>query len=95
MPNFIDYGTHDISLDIRKLERWALEREQHDENYDDFVRKLSDKICAIEKKLENSDQSIYEKIHQLGGCDASDEWSKGWDAAITEVLNLIEKTHEN
>ena len=53
MANFINYETHGITLDIRNLERWALEREQHDENYDDFVRKLSDRIITIENKLDN------------------------------------------
>ena len=69
MPDFIDYGTHGISLDIRKLERWALEREQHEENFDIFAKKLSDKICAIEKKLES-------------GCGAK---NNGWNHAAVLI----------
>lgn len=65
MPNFINYDSHGIGLDIRKLEQWALEREQHDENYDDFVRKLSDRIITIENKLDN-------------GCGAK---NNGWNHA--------------
>ena len=35
----------------------------------------------------------YEKINQLGGCDASDEWSKGWDAAVTAALEILERSN--
>lgn len=34
---------------------------------------------------------LWETIHAAGGCDAQDEWSKGWDAAITEVLQILEE----
>lgn len=36
-------------------------------------------------------QKAIEAIHNLGGCDASDEWSKGYDAGITAALDAIEK----
>ena len=29
------------------------------------------------------------KIHEAGGCDARDDYGKGWDAAITEALNIL------
>lgn len=29
------------------------------------------------------------KIHEAGGCDAQDDYGKGWDAAITEVLGIL------
>ena len=63
MPDFIDYGTHGISLDVRKLERWALEREQHDENYDNFVQRLSDRIITIENKLDNGCGATVKRGH--------------------------------
>lgn len=28
-------------------------------------------------------------IHNAGGCDAKDEYSKGWDNAITHVLDIL------
>lgn len=31
------------------------------------------------------------EIHRAGGCDAEDEYSRGWDAAITEAIQIIEK----
>lgn len=36
-------------------------------------------------------QKACEAIHNLGGCDASEEWSKGYDAGITAALDAIKK----
>lgn len=40
-------------------------------------------------------QKACEAIHNLGGCDASDELSKGYDAGITVALNAIEEMPDN
>jgi len=40
-------------------------------------------------------QKACEVIHNLGGCDASDEWSQGYDAGITAALNAIEEMPDN
>ena len=29
------------------------------------------------------------KIHEAGGCDAQDDYSRGWDAGITEALDIL------
>lgn len=34
---------------------------------------------------------ILKEIHNLGGCDATDDYSKGWDDAIDAVLDKIEE----
>lgn len=39
----------------------------------------------IEKK------KLWDEINEIGGCDAEDEWSKGWDSAITEALHIVEE----
>lgn len=31
------------------------------------------------------------EIHNIGGCDAEDEYAQGWDAAIDEAIRIIEK----
>ena len=36
-------------------------------------------------------QKAIKAIHNLGGCDASDEWSKGYDAGITVALDAIKE----
>lgn len=35
-------------------------------------------------------KEVYQKLHDAGGCDASDEWSKGYDAAIDVAIEIIE-----
>ena len=29
------------------------------------------------------------KIHEAGGCDATDEYSRGYDDAVTTALNIL------
>lgn len=42
------------------------------------------------KKYIDTD-ALYEKIHNIGGCDALPEtWAEGWDKAIDGCLNLLE-----
>lgn len=36
-----------------------------------------------------SRKAMYKALHSLGGCDAGDEWSKGWDEAINEAINEL------
>ena len=36
-----------------------------------------------------SRQSVYDMLHGLGGCDASDEWSNGWDKAIDTAIGEL------
>ena len=35
--------------------------------------------------------ALWNSINATGGCDVQDEWSKGWDAAITEALRILEE----
>ena len=37
-----------------------------------------------------SRKAVYEMLHGLGGCDAEDEWSKGWDKAIDTAIDGLE-----
>ena len=39
---------------------------------------------------ENIHRAIIEELNRIGGCDASDEWSKGWDAAIEAAIKIAE-----
>ena len=29
------------------------------------------------------------KLHEAGGCDAQDDYSRGWDTGITEALDIL------
>ena len=43
------------------------------------------------KKEKKKYRKILLKLHDIGGCDAADGFSKGWDAAISEAISIIEK----
>lgn len=32
---------------------------------------------------------IFRRIHGLGGCDASESFSRGWDAAVTSCEDVV------
>lgn len=34
---------------------------------------------------------ILSRLHEAGGCDAQDDYSKGWDEAITEAIRIVEE----
>ena len=36
-------------------------------------------------------QDVYEMLNNIGGCGATDEYFKGWDAAIDGAINELEK----
>lgn len=42
------------------------------------------------EEKENIRRAIIEELNRIGGCDATDEWSKGWDAAIGEAIKIAE-----
>ena len=39
---------------------------------------------------ENIRKTIIEELNRIGGCDATDDWSKGWDAAIEAAIKIAE-----
>lgn len=36
-------------------------------------------------------KAIIEKLNEIGGCDASDDFGKGWDKAIDAAVKAVEK----
>lgn len=36
-------------------------------------------------------RAIIEKLNEIGGCDATDDWGKGWDKAIDTAVKAVEK----
>lgn len=47
---------------------------------------LKETVKEIEKDTARECLKI---LHSIGGCDATEEWSKGWDAAIDEAYKEI------
>lgn len=35
-------------------------------------------------------KAIYDAVNDIGGCDATEEWAKGYDSAIDAVMGIIE-----
>lgn len=35
-------------------------------------------------------EEVFQKLHDAGGCGATDEWSKGYDEAIGVAIGIIE-----
>jgi len=56
-----------------------------------FEDSIIPKTWKAEKPLDrNKVLEILKRIHEAGGCDAADEYSRGWDAAITEAIRIVE-----
>lgn len=64
----------------KQLASWLRELKERRE-----AEKLSGDGEYIEK------QKAYNVIHEHGGCDAADEWSKGYDEGITTALEVISR----
>ena len=41
------------------------------------------------KKHEEQALQILRELHKAGGCDAADDFSKGWDEAIGEAIKIV------
>lgn len=49
-------------------------------------------LAKTEKKgMEEKIKRILSQLHSAGGCGAQDDYSKGWDKAITEAIRIVEK----
>ncbi|MGN1102230.1 MAG: hypothetical protein ACI4RG_08565 [Huintestinicola sp.] len=35
-------------------------------------------------------KAIYDAVNAIGGCDATEEWAKGYDSAIDAVMDILE-----
>lgn len=46
-----------------------------------------------ERAVKDTAKEIQQMLHDLGGCDATDDWSKGWDKAIDTAYEAIEKCY--
>ena len=40
-------------------------------------------------RLVNAD-TLYERLHSAGGCDAAVEWARGYDAGINDAIGILE-----
>lgn len=38
---------------------------------------------------------VLRAIHEIGGCDAADEWSKGYDDGVNDAYKVVEELDED
>lgn len=43
----------------------------------------------VKEAVKETARECLKILHSIGGCDATEEWSKGWDAAIDEAYKDI------
>ena len=69
-------------------ENEILSKELHKEcdEHKEFVSEVAEKIAEAKKETARECLKI---LHNIGGCDATEEWAKGFDAAIDEAYKEI------
>lgn len=48
-------------------------------------------LCG--QAVKDTAKEILQMLHDIGGCDATDEWSKGYDAAIDTAYEAVKKRY--
>lgn len=65
----------------------------HDETYDIIIRcgtkEENDRVMELLKNEPISKKDVLEIIKETGGCDASDDFSKGFDTACDEIAKRV------
>lgn len=65
----------------------------HDETYDIVIRcgtkEENERVMELLKNEPISKKAVLEIIKETGGCDASDDFSKGFDAACDVIAKKI------
>ena len=65
----------------------------HDETYDNIIRcgtkEENDRVMELLKNEPISKKDVLEIIKETGGCDSSDNFSKGWDMACDAITKKI------
>lgn len=66
----------------------------HRERYSDLpdgMEQVNEACCmGMEALKQTAAKRILLRLHEAGGCDAQDDYSKGWDKAITEAIRIVE-----
>lgn len=59
--------------------------------YEDKIKALREELAEVQKITASKCLRI---IHEIGGCDATDDFSMGWDKAIDAAYNAISGKYE-
>lgn len=52
---------------------------------------LSEEVAITAWNTRKPMERIVERLEKDGGCDAQDEWSKGWDEAMTRAIQIVKE----
>lgn len=69
--------------------RWRKGSSEDAEYYREEYRAQVERVNHLYDAIRADLRGMLRKLHEAGGCGASEEWSKGWDAAITEAINVV------
>ena len=65
----------------------------HDETYDIIIRcgtkEENERVMELLKNEPISKKDVLEIIKETGGCDSSDNFSKGWDMACDAITKKV------
>lgn len=73
----------EYNIPYRTLEDWESGRRNMPEYTLELIKK------TVEQRINNSKMLLF--LHNIGGCDAEDPYSIGWDEAISEAISVVEK----
>ena len=55
---------------------------------------IDEEIIIYNQAVKDTVEKILQILHDLGGCDATDDWDKGWDKAIDTAYEEIENKYK-
>lgn len=68
------------------------------ESKDEIIAKLQSENAALRARLEKAVElpvkGCLRILHNIGGCDATDDFSRGWDEGINTAFNEISKKYD-
>lgn len=85
----MDWGGNEMVLMSNNDGTWSA----HDETYDIVIhcdtKEENERVRELLKNEPISKKDVLEIIKETGGCDASDDFSKGWDMACDAIAKKV------
>lgn len=76
-------------IDIKVDAVSGAHRNEHHELVYTILYNDKEQTKELSPDMEKITEDVLNAIHELGGCDASEEWDKGWDEAINSVYDAV------
>lgn len=85
-----------LQKENEKLQRKCAVRDKDNDDWYDTCAEMEKTIAEQKAQLSNRGwivTEILKILHDIGGCDAEDEFSRGWDKAIDTAYSEIQKRY--